>query len=120
MPVPDWLRDLKVDVIDESAADTITADGILAHLQSLSWVKVDDILGGAGEFWRHPDQPTTHHNLVPLAEESEGFRRRVITLARQIATLEHRGLIGVLDDLRTASVPAPVAGVLPGQETIDV
>lgn len=120
MPVPDWVRDLKVDIKDEHAADTITPDGIVAYLRNASWVKVTECLGGTREFWRHPDQPLTHHSLVPLAEDFADFRRRVIDLARQIATLEHRGLIGVLDDLRTASAPAPVAGVLPGQETIDV
>ncbi len=118
--LPDWVRNLKVDVTDERAAATITPTGLLAYLTSHEWVKVTEILGGAGEFWRHPDQPTTHHNLVPLAEDFEDFRRRVIDLARQIAALEHRGLIGVLADLRAASEPVLVAEVLPGQETIDV
>ena len=118
--IPDWVRNLKVDVTDENAADTITAAGIVTYLRAKSWVKVTDLLGGAAEFWRHPDQPTTHHNLVPLAEDYEDFRRRVIDLARQIAALEHRGLIGVLEDLRMASEPVAEVGVLPGQETIDV
>lgn len=118
--IPGWVRNLKVDVTDEHAADTITAAGMVAYLRARSWVKVTECLGGAGEFWRHPDQPATHHNLVPLAEDYEDFRRRVIDLARQIAALEHRGLIGVLEDLRVASEPAPAAEALPGQEAIDV
>ena len=118
--LPDWIRELRVDVKDERAADTITPAGLLAYLTSHEWVKVTDLLGGAAEFWVHPDQPLTHHSVVPLAEDYEGFRQRAIDLARQIAVLEHRGLIGVLADLRTASEPAHVAEVPPGQEVIDV
>jgi len=92
---------------------------MVAYLQSRSWVKVTECLGGAGAFWRHPDQPSTHHHLVPMAEHYVDFRRQVIGLARTIATLEDRGLIGVLEDLRAASAPAPPAEVLPGQEAID-
>ena len=117
--LPEWVRDLRVDVTDEHAADTITPAGIVAYLRARSWVKVTDLLGGAAEFWRHPDQPSTHHNLVPLAEDYADFRRRGIDLARQSAALEGRGLIGGLDDLRAASEPARGAETVPGQVEID-
>jgi hypothetical protein len=116
--LPDWIRELRVDVKDPQAADGITPAGLLAYLASHEWAKVSEILGGVAEFWRHPDQPLTHHSLVPLAENYEGFRQRILDLARQIAALEHRGLIGVLADLRTASEPV-AATTVPGQVAID-
>src|SRR3982751_1818266 len=95
--LPEWVRNLKVDVTDERAADTITPEGMLAYVSRQGWMRITECLGGAGAFWRHPEQPPTHHSLVPLAEDYADFRRRVIDLARQIAALERRGLIGVLE-----------------------
>lgn len=99
----EWVRNLRIDITDETAADGITPDGLLAYLTANGWMKRSDYPRRNGELWRHPDLPPTHPSFVPLDEGNDDYQRCVLQLARNAAIPAGASTLAVLLDLRAAS-----------------
>lgn len=103
MQTPDlsWLRDLRVSIHDEHAADGITPAVILAYLAASGWSRTRLYKDPAvGEIWSRPGGVSV---LVPLRPDYADFSHRVMDVIAGIADVEKRGALGVVMDLREAA-----------------
>lgn len=118
--LPEWVRDLRVGLMDERAAYTITPAGLLRYLSASGWAKTNQRVGIPAELWSYSAGPGPYAVLVPLDATYADYNRRVIDLTREIAEREGRGAIGVISDLRDASRAVELLEPDPGQEALDV
>lgn len=106
----EWLRGLDVTVHGDHAAEGITPEALTSWLDGLGWTVTT--LARSGEFRRKEGVRHRHGDVVfvPLDPSFVDFNRRVRDLVTDVADAEGCGVLGLLIDLRRASMPSVAGG----------